>query len=57
MTKEQLELIQTIVAFAAEARIEYADTKKHTVTETRGCSTQRVPVALLNRIRELGETL
>lgn len=57
MTNEQIDLIKTIVQFAAESRAEYGHTKEHTVTETRGCSTQRVPVALLNRIRELGESL
>ena len=48
------DLINTVVDFAAQSRKQYADSKELTTTDSHGCETIRVPVALLNRIRDLG---
>lgn len=47
--------ILTVGSMAERARKEYASTKETTTSASGTCSTIRVPVALLNRIRELAE--
>lgn len=49
--------IRTIANMAASARKRYSDTKEFTSDETSSCMTIRVPVALLNRIRDLADEL
>ncbi len=51
------EHITTVVDFAARSSKEYEATKEWTVLPSNSCMTVRVPVALLHRIRELGEAL
>jgi hypothetical protein len=50
-----LDQIKTVVQFARDASADYAKTKEWTRTSTTSCQTIRVPVAMLNRIAELGE--
>ncbi|MCM2575128.1 hypothetical protein NAT65_28890 [Achromobacter xylosoxidans] len=49
--------IQTIAGMAQDARKDYASGKRFTSndTDTSTCMTIRVPVAMLNRIRELAQ--
>lgn len=47
--------VRTISAMAERARKQYAKTKEWTSHDDGSCMTIRVPVALLNRIRELAE--
>jgi hypothetical protein len=47
--------IMTIARMAADARRNYADSKEWTNRNCGSCMTIRVPVALLNRIRDLAE--
>lgn len=51
---ETAALIRTIVAFAERSADAYKDTREFTTSPQSSCMTQRVPTALLNRIRELG---
>ena len=55
ITAEQLDILQTVIEFAAESKVKYKKTKEFTTENGGTCMTIRVPVALLNRIRELGE--
>lgn len=57
MTPEQTDAIKTIVDFAERSRDTYDDTREWTSRDNGSCMTIRVPVALLNRIRELGDEL
>ncbi|UIS65440.1 putative baseplate wedge protein [Acidovorax phage AP1] len=49
------ETMQTVLEFAERARTQYESSKEWTSMESGSCMTIRVPVALLNRIREMGE--
>mgnify|MGYP000868663696 CR=1 FL=1 len=53
---DQLEAVQVVTEFAANARKQYAATKELTAQPNGTCSTIRVPVALLNRVRDMGES-
>lgn len=55
MSNEQIEYLQTIIDFAESSRVKYDSSKALTMTCYDSCMTFRVPVALLNRIRELKE--
>jgi hypothetical protein len=57
MDADLKDLIGTIVTFAAQSRERYASTKEWTIGAVSSCETIRVPVALLNRIRDLGEAM
>lgn len=50
--KNLTEAVKIAADFAARARETYAYTKKWTATPSDNCETIRVPVALLNRIRD-----
>lgn len=52
-TAEQIDIVQTVASFAERSRTHYADTKELTNSGGITCVTMRVPVALLNRIRDL----
>lgn len=52
---ELVEAIADIAEWAAASRQEYAESKEWTQTKDHACMTIRVPVAILNRIREAGE--
>lgn len=52
---EHRESIQIVADFAARSRQQYATTKKWTKHPDGSCETIRVPVALLNRIRDMAE--
>lgn len=54
-TKPAPESVQIVAEFAARSRVRYAGTKEWTVHPDGSCETIRVPVALLNRIREMAE--
>lgn len=47
------EAIKAVAEFAEQSREKYAATKEWTSTKSDSCETIRVPVALLNRIREM----
>lgn len=47
------EAMKEIAIFAEHARQEYENTKELTVQDGSTCMTIRVPVSLLNRIREM----
>lgn len=49
------EAITGVAEFAERSRKEYASTKEWTALPAHSCETIRVPVALLNRIRDLHE--
>lgn len=55
MTPELKEAIKIVVDFAAKSRREYRGTREWTSSANHSCQTIRVPTALLNRIKELGE--
>lgn len=55
MCKELIEAVKEIAEWAEQDRIEYSNTKEWTTGENHSCMTIRVPVHLLNRIREAGE--
>lgn len=55
MSKELIEAVAEIADFAEASRKEYGNTKEWTATANHSCMTMRVPVALLNRIREAAE--
>lgn len=62
MNSELKSAIKTVTKFAEEARNEYKSTEEWTRTERldgsdSSCVTIRVPVALLNRIRDLDAAL
>lgn len=57
MTPELKDAIVTVVRFAADSKKEYKDTKEWTASKNHSCQTIRVPTALLNRIKEIGELL
>ena len=48
-----LDAIKTLSDFSERSRDRYADTKQETEIDGVSCRTMRVPVSLLNRIREL----
>jgi hypothetical protein len=52
MSKELIEAVAEIAEFAESSRKEYGSTKEWTANKGHSCMTIRVPVALLNRIRE-----
>lgn len=52
---EQREAVQVVTEFATSARKQYAATKELTCQPDGSCQTIRVPVALLNRIRDMAE--
>lgn len=54
---ETADLIRTIVGFAERSGEEYKHTRELTATSQSSCMTIRVPTALLNRIRELGNSM
>ena len=53
--EELVDAIKTIVEFAARSKREYEATKEWTAKSHGSCMTIRVPTALLNRIRDLGD--
>lgn len=53
---EWADAIKTVVEFSEKSRKQYADTKQWTTDDGGSCMTIRVPVALLKRIVELGES-
>lgn len=55
MNKDLIDAVTEIADFAEASRKEYANTKEWTTTPDHSCMTIRVPVALLNRIKEAGE--
>ena len=55
--EELFDALDTIIAFAAQAKLTHAGTKEWTHGPTSSCMTIRVPTALLNRIRDVGEFL
>jgi len=57
LNPDEIELLRTIVEFAERSREEYKETKEWTIQPGQSCMTIRVPVGLLNRIREIGEIL
>jgi len=57
LSKDQIDMLKEISEFASRSRTQYADTKEWTSHIDGSCMTIRVPVALLNRIRELAEDM
>lgn len=57
MSTELHEAIETVIKFGKRCREEYADSKEWTALAGHSCVTIRVPVALLNRIRDLEQAV
>lgn len=51
----QREAVEVVTGFATSARKQYAATKELTTLPSGTCMTIRVPVAMLNRIKEMGD--
>lgn len=52
---EYADAVETIIKFAEASREAYKDTERFTTRDANTFLTIRVPKALLNRIKELGE--
>lgn len=55
--EELFAALDTIIEFATTAKLTGQATKEWTAGPTHSCMTIRVPTALLNRIRDVGEFL
>lgn len=54
-TQTQIESVQIVAEFANRSRAEYDNTRELTPLDSGTCMTIRVPVALLNRIRDMAD--
>ena len=55
LSHDQKQILETVFEFAETARKNYDHTKQVWTVESGTCTTIRVPVALLNRIRDMAE--
>lgn len=55
MGQELKDQIEVVARFAEESRERYIETREWTHQRDSSCMTIRVPVALLNRIRDLAK--